>query len=107
MKDKLFVKSATESEGQLVECLNHCVIMIERIGKVTIDVSVHTPTPMQTQSLIGKVRDVADTFMQTVLAAGNTTGRDMNDPAMNVLMEKATNLASVLTTLMRSLRVFN
>ena len=104
---KLFVKSATESEGQLVECLNHCVIMIERIGKVTIDVSVHTPTPMQTQSLIGKVRDVADTFMQTVLAAGNTTGRDMNDPAMNVLMKKATNLASVLTTLMRSLRVFN
>ena len=61
----------------------------------------------QTQSLIGKVRDVTDTFMQTVLAAGNTTGRDMNDPAMNVLMKKATNLASVLTTLMRSLRVFN
>merc|ERR1712212_1165702 len=103
---KLFVKSATESEGQLMECLNHCVHMIERIGKVTIDVSVHTPTPMQTQSLIGKVRDVADTFMQTVSAAGNTTGRDMNDPAMNVLMKKATNLASVLTTLMRSLRVF-
>ena len=29
---KLFVKSATESEGQLVECLNHCVHMISRIG---------------------------------------------------------------------------
>ena len=40
-------------------------------------------------------------------AAGKATGRDMNDPAMNVLMKKATNLASVLTTLMRSLRVFN
>ena len=104
---KLFVKSATESEGQLVECLNHCVIMIDRIGHVTIDVAAHTPTPMQTQSLIGKVRDVADTFLQTVLAAGSATGRDMNDPAMNVLMKKATNLASVLTTLMRSLRVFN
>ena len=104
---KLFVKSATESEGQLVECLNHCVLMIERIGKVAIQVSTHTPTPMQTQSLIGKVRDVADTFLQTVVAAGNATGRDMNDPAMNVLMKKATNLASVLTTLMRSLRVFN
>ena len=63
--------------------------------------------PSVAQSLIGKVQDVADTFMQTVLAAGNTTGRDMNDPAMNVLMKKATNLASVLTTLMRSLRVFN
>ena len=104
---KLFVKSATESEGQLMECLNHCVHMIDRIGKVTIEVSTHTPTPMQTQALISKVRDVADTFLQTVLAAGNAIGRDMNDPAMNVLMKKATNLASVLTTLMRSLRVFN
>jgi hypothetical protein len=30
---KLFVKSATESEGQLMECLNHCVHMIDKIGK--------------------------------------------------------------------------
>ena len=30
---KLFVKSATESEGQLMECLNHCVHMIDRIGE--------------------------------------------------------------------------
>ena len=29
---KLFVKSATESESQLVGCLNHCVSMIQRIG---------------------------------------------------------------------------
>ena len=104
---KLFVKSATESEGQLVDCLNHCVVMIDKIGLITVEVARHTPTPMQTQSLIVKVRDVADTFLQAVLAAGNATGRDMNDPAMNVLMKKATNLASVLTTLMRSLRVFN
>ena len=31
---KLFVKSATESEDQLIECLNHCVHMIDRIGKI-------------------------------------------------------------------------
>ena len=31
---KLFVKSATESEGQLMECLNHCVHMIDRIGEL-------------------------------------------------------------------------
>ncbi len=30
---KLFVKSATESEGQLMECLNHCVHMIDKIGE--------------------------------------------------------------------------
>ena len=32
---KLFVKSATESEGQLMECLNHCVHMIDKIGKLS------------------------------------------------------------------------
>ena len=31
----------------------------------------------------------------------------MNDPTMSVLMKRATTLAGVLTTLMRSLRVFN
>jgi len=103
---KLFVKSATESEGQLMECLNHCVQMIDRIGNVTRDVAMLTPTPLQTQTLLAKVRDVADTYLQTVQAAGKAIGKDMNDPSMGVLMKKATSLASVLTTLMRSLRVF-
>lgn len=104
---KLFVKSATESEGQLVECLTHCVQMVERIGKLSGEVAGLTPTPLQTQSLLAKVRDVVDTYLQTVQAAGNAVGKDMNDPSMGTLMKKATSLASVLTTLMRSLRVFN
>ena len=54
-----------------------------------------------------KVQDVADTYLQTLQAASRAIGRDMNDPSMNVLMKKATALAGVLTTLMRSLRVFN
>ena len=32
---KLFVKSATESKGQLMECLNHCVHMVNKIGGCT------------------------------------------------------------------------
>ena len=38
---KLFVKSATESEGQLMECLNHCVHMIDRIGKILFNCSTN------------------------------------------------------------------
>ena len=53
------------------------------------------------------MRDVANTYLETVQAAGLAVNcRDMNDPSMGVLMKKATLLASVLTTLMRSLRVF-
>ena len=37
---KLFVKSATESEGQLMECLNHCVHMIDRIGEHQMSLSL-------------------------------------------------------------------
>ena len=42
---KLFVKSATESEGQLMECLNHCVHMVDRIGrcKFWLDPTFYTP----------------------------------------------------------------
>merc|ERR1711915_784136 len=59
---KLFVKSATESEGQLMECLNHCVHMIDRIGNITRDVAVSSTTPGQTQTLIIKVQDVAEIY---------------------------------------------
>lgn len=104
---KLFVKSATESEGQLMECLNHCVHMIDRIGNITRDVALSSITPGQTAGLISKVQDVAETYLQTLQAASSAIGRDMNDPSMNVLMKRATSLAGVLTTLMRSLRVFN
>merc|ERR1719323_3066266 len=63
---KLFVKSATESEGQLMECLNHCVHMIDRIGTITRDVALSTTTPSQTGALILKVQDVADTYLQSL-----------------------------------------
>jgi hypothetical protein len=39
---KLFVKSATESEGQLMECLNHCVHMIDKIGGWLIHYSIRS-----------------------------------------------------------------
>merc|ERR1719147_420780 len=66
---KLFVKSATESEGQLMECLNHCVHMIDKIGTITREVAITTTTPSQTQALVSKVQDVADTYLLTLQAA--------------------------------------
>ena len=76
-------------------------------GNITRDVALSSTTPGQTAGLISKVQDVAETYLQTLQAASSAIGRDMNDPSMNVLMKRATSLAGVLTTLMRSLRVFN
>jgi hypothetical protein len=82
--------------------------MVDRIGQVTREVAEHTPAANSkaTVELVGKVKDVAETYLLTVRAAGEAMGKRMNDPTMNVLMKRATSLASVLTTLMRSLRVF-
>ena len=66
-----------------------------------------TRTHFQMQTLLAKVSDVADTYLQTVQAAGLAVAcNDMNNPSMGVLMKKASLLASALTTLMRSLRDF-
>lgn len=103
---KLFVKSATENERQLLECLGHCVHLIDRIGNVSREVALYTPTPQQTGALLVKVKDVAETYLLSVRAAGVAVGRELHDPSMDVLMKRATTLASVLTNLMRTLRVF-
>lgn len=104
---KLFVKSATESEDTLLQCLSSCVALLQRMVDVTQEVVQHTTTPLQTQNVVVKVRDVATTYQSTVRAALSAAGRGMDHPSMNTLMTQATNLAGVLTALMRTLRVFS
>ncbi|KAG0710474.1 hypothetical protein GWK47_002467 [Chionoecetes opilio] len=104
---KLFVKSATESEATLLQCLASCVTLMQHMVEVTQGVVKHTTTPLQTQNVVVKVRDVATTYQSTVRAALSAAGRGMDHPSMNSLMTQATNLAGVLTALMRTLRVFS
>ncbi|XP_045121311.1 uncharacterized protein LOC123510326 isoform X6 [Portunus trituberculatus] len=104
---KLFVKSATESEDTLLQCLASCVTLLQHMVDVTQEVVKHTTTPLQTQNVVVKVRDVATTYQSTVRAALSAAGRGMDHPSMNTLMTQATNLAGVLTALMRTLRVFS
>ena len=104
---KLFVKSATESQSRLVENLTQCVVLIDRMFKIAELIAKYTPTPTQTQQLLLKVKDIGITYLQTLQAASNACGKGMHDPTMNVLMAHATSLASVLTALMKMLRVIS
>lgn len=104
---KLFVKGATESEQKLIVHLGLCVTLLERMLQVTEVLASNTLSPLQTQNLALKVRDVASTYMQTTRAAAVAAGKPMNDPSMHLLMQQATTLAAVLTALMRTLRAFN
>ncbi|KAF2359462.1 FERM N-terminal [Trinorchestia longiramus] len=104
---KLFVKSATESEETLLQCLSNCLTLLQKMVEVTQQVVQHTATPLQTQNVVVKVRDVSSTYHTTVRAALAASGRGLDHPSMNSLMTHATNLAGVLTALMRTLRVFS
>ncbi|KAK4288701.1 hypothetical protein Pmani_038278, partial [Petrolisthes manimaculis] len=104
---KLFVKSATESEETLLNCLASCVVLMQAMVDVSKGVVQYTSTPLQTQNVVARVRDVATTYQATVRAALSAAGRGMDHPSMNTLMTQATNLAGVLTALMRTLRVFS
>ncbi len=71
----------------------------------------------QATQLVDRVCEVAETFLLTVEAASRVAASRRKGPssssgpaspaAMGQLMKRATSLASVLTTLMRTLRVFN
>lgn len=104
---KLFVKSATESEETLLQCLSNCLSLLQSMVEVTQQVVQHTSTPLQTQNVVVKVRDVSSTYHTTVRAALAAAGRGLDHPSMSSLMTHATNLAGVLTALMRTLRVFS
>ncbi|CAL4059833.1 unnamed protein product, partial [Meganyctiphanes norvegica] len=104
---KLFVKSATESEETLLNCLSNCMDLLQRMIEVTGQVVHYTTTPQQTSNVVVKVHDVSTIYQSTVRAALTAAGRGMDDPSMKILMTQATNLAGVLTALMRTLRVFS
>ena len=103
---KLFVKGATESADRLVDCLHACMGLMERATAVTQLAASHTTAPLQTQNLVLKVRAVCDAYLLTVQAAAEAGGRPLHHPSMAALMKQATQLAAVLTALMRTLRVF-
>lgn len=109
-KETIFALQHIASRRKNTHHHNNNIFILYRIplsGNITRDVALSSTTPGQTAGLISKVQDVAETYLQTLQAASSAIGRDMNDPSMNVLMKRATSLAGVLTTLMRSLRVFN
>ncbi|CAG0887646.1 unnamed protein product [Cyprideis torosa] len=102
---KLFVKSATETQDRLMDCLTQCVALMDRMADASKQMARHAPSVAQNDELLERVTDVGKTFLKTVQAAHRASGRNMNDPAMNTLMREATSLASALTALMKTLRV--
>ncbi|XP_021925317.1 uncharacterized protein LOC110832537 isoform X2 [Zootermopsis nevadensis] len=100
---KVFVKGATDapSRQELPSNLASCLQLLHRLTELVTDMTAHTTAPLQTRNLVLKVRDVACAFRETLAPALDSNGQE------GMLLQRADDLASVLATLLRSLRVFS
>jgi hypothetical protein len=100
---KLLVKSATDeaTRQELPSNVASCLQLLHRLTELAADMTAHTTAPLQTRNLVLKVQDVACVFRKTLACALDL------DIQEGVLLQRAEGLASVLATLLRSLRVFS
>lgn len=100
---KLLVKSATDSatRQELPSNLASCLQLLHSLAELAANMTVHTTAPLQTRNLVLKVRDVACVFRETLASILDL------DVQEGILLQRAEGLASVLATLLRSLRVFS
>jgi len=100
---KLLVKSATDSatRQELPDNLASCLQLLHSLAELAANMTVHTTAPLQTRNLVLKVRDVACVFRETLASILDL------DVQEGILLQRAEGLASVLATLLRSLRVFS
>ena len=101
---KLLVSSATQSREKLIQNVNSSMHTLARIVHYCHATMVRMSSITQAQSLGLRVKDVACAYRTTVNAANVAAGKALDDPHMKLLMRQATSLASILSTLMKSLR---
>lgn len=76
--------------------LTNCLTLLRRLTELSAKMAAHTASPLHTRNLVLKVQDVVAVFTDLLATEGQEA----------LLTKQAENLASVLATLLRSLRVF-
>lgn len=101
---KLLVSNATQTKAKLavnMDASMHSLAKIFLHGQATMFMmeAIH-----QAQHLGSEVIRVANAYKSTLNAAHAAVGKPLSDPHMKYLMRQATNLASLLSTLLKSLK---
>jgi hypothetical protein len=101
---KLLVSNATQTKEKLavnMDASMHSLAKIFLHGQATMFMmeAIH-----QAQHLGSEVIRVANAYKSTLNAAHAAVGKPLADPHMKYLMRQATNLASLLSTLLKSLK---
>jgi hypothetical protein len=101
---KFLVSNANQTKEKLAENLNQCMHTLAKVflhaqATMIMMVAVH-----QAQQLGFEVIKVTNSFKSTVNAAQAACGKSLTDPHMRYLMRQATNLATLLSSLLKNLK---
>lgn len=100
----LVIAMSDPSLPDLPENLAICLTILRRLTELSQDLTNHTTAPLQTRNLILKVYDVTAAFRHLI---NSDIDRTSQATIEEHLTQQAERLASVLATLLRSLRVFS
>lgn len=100
----LVIAMSDPSLPDLPENLAVCLTILRRLTELCQDLANHTTAPLQTRNLILKVHDVTAAFRHLITS---NIDRSSQKSIEEHLAAEAESLANVLTTLLRSLRVFS
>ncbi|GFR18387.1 FERM and PDZ domain-containing protein 4, partial [Trichonephila clavata] len=101
---KLFVKSAMESSDKMIENMAICVALLNRMTAIGELIVLRSSPSEPVVYLVEKLKEVALAYFYTVEAAQKVFGNKVDQLQMSTLMQRATALATSLTSLMRTLR---
>lgn len=100
----LVIAMSDPSLPDLPENLAVCLTILRRLTELCLDLANYTTAPLQTRNLILKVHDVTAAFRHLITS---DIDRSSQTAIEEHLAAEAESLANVLTTLLRSLRVFS
>lgn len=100
----LVIAMSDPSLPDLPENLAICLTILRRLTELSQDLTNHMTAPLQTRNLILKVYDVTAAFRHLI---NSNIDRSSQASIEEHLTQHAERLASVLATLLRSLRVFS
>ena len=102
---KFLVSNATQTEDKLAENLNTCMHTLAKVFLHTQATMIMMVAVHQAQQLGFEVIKVTNSFKSTLNAAKAACGKPLSDPHMRYLMRQATSLATLLSSLLKNLKV--
>ena len=102
---KLLVSSATQSLDRLTDNVISSMHTLAKLVGHGQDVMLTVRSVPQAHNLGSRLQEVLYAYRLTVSAAHSAVGLPLSDPPMKLLMKQATNLAAILSNLMKTLKI--